>query len=102
MNGGKQAIRHRIQKNGNKDAEVTHRLQGTEWELQQYEKGNRNYKKEPNRNEEYNLWNLKKKTERITSRLDEAEDQISELEDKIERNTQVEQSFVKKTQKICR
>ena len=29
--------------------------------------------------------------EGITSRLDEAEDRISELEDKVERNTQVEQ-----------
>ena len=30
-------------------------LQGTERELQQYGKGNRNYKQEPGRNEEYNL-----------------------------------------------
>ena len=33
-------------KNGYKDAQETHRkLQGTEWELQQYKKGNRNYNK---------------------------------------------------------
>ena len=33
----------------------------------------------------------KNSLEGITSRLDEAEEQISELEDKVERNTQVEQ-----------
>ena len=38
--------------------------------------------------------------EGITSRLDEAEDRISELEDKVERNAQVEQLQEKKTQKI--
>ena len=37
----------------NKEAQGTHRqLQRTEWELQQYEKGNRNYKQEPGRNEQ--------------------------------------------------
>ena len=34
--------------------------------------------------------------EGITSRLDGADDQISELEDKVERNTQVEQLHEKK------
>ena len=33
----------------------------------------------------------------MTSRLDEAEDWISELEDNVERNTQVEQLHEKKT-----
>ena len=68
-NGGNQTIRYRIQNNGYKDAQGTHRqLQGTEWELQQYEKWNRNYKVEKGRNEEYNIWNFKKITqEGITS-----------------------------------
>ena len=45
-----------MQKNGYKGAQGIHRqLQGTEWKLQQYEKGNRNYKQEPGRNEEYNI-----------------------------------------------
>ena len=35
--------------------ELNWQLQGTEWELQQHEKGNRNYKQEPGRNEEYNF-----------------------------------------------
>ena len=40
---------------------------------------------------------LKKKTlERIIGRLDEAEDRISELENKVERNTQVEQLHEKR------
>ena len=53
-NGGKQTIKYRIQKNGYKDAQGTHiQLQVTEWEPQQCEKGNRNYKQEPGRNEEY-------------------------------------------------
>ena len=44
----KQTIRYRIQNNGYKDAQGTHRqLQGTERELQQYEKGNKNYKQNP-------------------------------------------------------
>ena len=35
----RQANYQRIQKNGDKDAQGTHRqLQGTNWELQQYEK----------------------------------------------------------------
>ena len=38
-NGGKQTIRYRIENNGYKDAQGTHRqLQRTEWELQQMEK----------------------------------------------------------------
>ena len=44
---------------------------------------------------------IKKNTlEGITSRMDEAEDQISELQDKVERNTLVEQQQEKKTQKV--
>ena len=34
---------------------------------------------------------IKNTLQRITSRLDVAEERISELEDKVERNTQVEQ-----------
>ena len=45
--------------------------------------------------EEYNIGNTKH-IEGITSRLDEAEDWISELEEKVERNTQVEQLHEKK------
>ena len=42
---------------------------------------------------------MKYELERITSRLDEEEDQISELEYKIERNTQVEQLHKKRLKK---
>ena len=50
--------------------------------------------------EKYNFWNNKKKTlEGITSRLDEAEDWITEQEDKWERNTQVEQLYEKRLKK---
>ena len=38
--------------------------------------------------------------EAITSRPDKAEDQISELEYKVERNTQVEQQHEKRSQKV--
>ena len=38
--------------------------------------------------------------EGVTGRLDEAEDQISELEDKVERNTQVQQLHDRKLKKI--
>ena len=52
----KQTIRYRIQKNGEKYAQGTHRqLKGTEGELQQYKKGNRTCKQGPGRNEEYNF-----------------------------------------------
>ena len=37
------------------------------------------------------IFEIKSKLEGIANRLDETEDQISELEDKVERNTQVEQ-----------
>ena len=38
--------------NGYKDAERTHRqIQGTEWELELYEKGYRKFKGKPGRNE---------------------------------------------------
>ena len=41
MKWGKQTIRYGIQKILDKDSQGTHRqLQGTEWELQQYEKQN--------------------------------------------------------------
>ena len=60
-NRGKQTIRHRIQKNAYKDAQWTlWKLEENEWELQQHKKGNRNYKQEPEIDEEYNIWNLKK------------------------------------------
>ena len=53
QNGGDQTIRYRIQINGYKDAQGTHRqLQGTDQELHQHEKGNRNYKQKPGRNEQ--------------------------------------------------
>ena len=68
--------------NGYKDAERTHRqIQGTEWELQQYEKVNINYKQEPGGNEEHNF--LNKKQVGITRWQDDREEQISELEDKV-------------------
>ena len=67
-----------FKKDGYKDAQRTQwQLEGTEWELQQNEKGNRNYKQEPGRNK-YNI-SYKNTLEGITIRLDEAEDQISEL-----------------------
>ena len=64
------------------------------------QKENRNYKQEPGRNEEYNFWRKKENAlEGITSRLDEAEDWFSELEDKVERNAQVEQLHEKRLKK---
>ena len=54
----------------------------TEWELQQYEKGNRNYEQEPGINEEYNIYN-KNTLEGITTSLVEAQDRISDLENKV-------------------
>ena len=57
-NGGNQTIRYGIQKNGYKDGQRTHwQLPETEWTLQQHVKIKRNYKQEPGRNEEYNIWN---------------------------------------------
>ena len=44
-------MRYGIQINGYKDAQTTHRqLQGTERELHQHEKENRNYKQKSGRN----------------------------------------------------
>ena len=42
---------------------------------------------------------IKNTLEGITSRLDEAEDQISALENKVERNTEVEQLHKKRIKK---
>ena len=42
---------------------------------------------------------IKNTLEGITSRLDEAEDQVSELEDKWERNAQIEQLHEKRLKK---
>ena len=74
-------------------------LQGIEWEIQQHEKGNKNYKQQPGWNEEYSIWN-KNMLEGIIRRLDEAEYQISKLEEKVEKNTQVEQQNEKGLKKI--
>ena len=63
-----------------------------------HENGNQNYKQEPGRNEEYNIWN-KNIIQEITYSLDEGEDRISELQDKVEKNTQVEHLHENKTQK---
>ena len=67
------------------------------WELQQYEKGNRKYKQNPGEIKN-TISEIKNTLEGITSRLDEAEDWIS-LEDKVERNTQVEQLQEKRYKK---
>ena len=61
-------------------------------------KENRNYKQEAVRNKKYIIWN-KKYTRTNLSRLDEAEAQISELEDKVGRHTQVEQQNEKRFKK---
>ena len=50
-------------------------------------KGNRNYKQKPGRNEQLNL-RSKNTLEGITSRLDEPDNRIIQLEDKVEKNTQ--------------
>ena len=42
---------------------------------------------------------IKNTPEGITTRLGEAEDRVSEREDKVERNTQIEETHEKKTQK---
>ena len=83
-------ITYRIQKNNYNHAHRTHwQLQGTEWKVQQYEKGNRNYKQEPGINEEYNIKNKKEKPGKKLQAV-WIENQISKLEDKVDRNTQVE------------
>ena len=75
------------------------KLQGnynwTHCKLYQHEKGNRNYQQGPRRNEEYNFW-TKNTVEGIKSWLHEAEDRISELEDKVEKNNQNEQEKEKR------
>ena len=55
------------------------------------------YQQEPGRNEEYNIWN-KNSTRRKCKQADEAQHGISKLENKVERNMQVEQQN-KKLQK---
>ena len=66
---------NRVQKNDYKDA------QETKWELQLHEKGYRSHKIEPLINEEYDIWN-ENTLEEMNSRLDEAKDQIGNLEDR--------------------
>ena len=75
--GGKQFIRYRVESDDFKDTE-------------QHGKRCRYHKKGPVRNKECNI-RINNKLEGINSRLDEAEDQISNLEDKVEENTQAEQ-----------
>ena len=55
-----------------------------------HEKGHRNYQQETGGNEEYNFW-TEETVEGIKSRLDEAENWIGKLEDKVEKNFQKEQ-----------
>ena len=84
-------IRYRIQKNGYKNT------QGTHWQLKEMS-GNYNSMKKKietiNKNQKEmknTIPEIKNTLEGITSRLDGAEGWISELEDKVERNTRVEQ-----------
>ena len=86
-NGGKQTIRHRIQKDGYKDA------QGTQDNYKELSGDYNSVKKEIetiNKNQEEmknTVTEIQNTLEGITSRLDEAEDWISELEEKIKRKT---------------
>ena len=60
---------------------------------------NRNYQQGPRGNEQYNFWIEEHSLEGIKSRLDEAEDHICDLEDKVEKNTQNEQEKEKRLRK---
>ena len=93
-NGVRLTIRCRIQKYGYKDAQGAHRqLQGTEWNYNSMKKEIETINK--NQGEMKNtISEIKNILEGITSRLDEAENWISELEHKVERNR--ESSCMKK------
>ena len=62
------------------------KLQWTHCKIYQHEKGNRNYQQGPRGNEEYNFW-TEEHCRRNQKQTDEAEDQISELEDKVGKTT---------------
>ena len=63
----------------------------TQWERQERDE---NHKKEPVRNEEYNNWN-ENYIRRNQHRLDEAENQISDLEDKRKTHKENSKNFKK-------
>ena len=63
--------------------------------MYQHKKGHRSYPQGQRGNEEYNFW-IKDHSKRNQSRLDEAEDQISELEHKLETNFHKQQQKEKR------
>ena len=77
---------------------TTGKLQWTHCKKYQHVKENRNYQPGPRGNEEYNFW-TENTVEGLKSRLNEAEYQISELEDKVEKNSQNEQEGKKSLRK---
>ena len=68
---------------------TTGKLWGTYYQLYQHEEIQRNNQQEPRGNEEH-ISELKNIAEGIKIRLDEAEDWISELQDKVEKSSQEE------------
>ena len=74
---------------------------GAYFKLYQDGKEHRNNQQGPGGNEEL-ISELKNTVEGIKSRLDEAEDQISKLEHKVEKNTQNEQEKEKRSERMKR
>ena len=68
---------------------TTGKLQWTHCKLYEHEKGNRNYQQGPRGNEEYNFWTEDHGT-RNQKQARWNRDRISELEDKVQKNTQNE------------
>ena len=56
--------------------------------LKSMKKWHRNHKKGPVRNTEYSIFEMKNTLEGIKSSLNEADNKISNLENKVEKNTQ--------------
>ena len=92
--GNKSFTWHRIQSNGHKDTPQTWEKNGrTQWEVPQRV---RQCKKEPIRASGYSNWNKKNRLEGINSRLDDEEEWISDLEDRVVEITQAEQKKKKR------
>ena len=83
--GDKQSIRCRVQNTGDQDAPGTH------WALQRH-------KKDPGRNEGCTMWNKEKFTGN-QSGVDEAKNQINDLEHKEAKNNHTEQREEQRIQK---
>ena len=79
--------------------EFGRRMDAQNKKLEVFKKRIRKHKEQLNRTEEHNKWNKKKSLERINSRLNEAEEQMSELKDRV---LEITASEEKKEWKIIR